>query len=33
MRGSVEGNEFFVLFRSARTDEAFPRTGFDTMSA
>lgn len=32
MRGSVEGNEFFVLFRSARTDEAFPRTGFDTMS-
>lgn len=33
MHGTVEGNEFFVLFRSARAGEAFPRTGFDTMSA
>ncbi|MEO8021182.1 ATP-binding protein [Polaromonas sp.] len=33
MRNTLEGNEFFVLFRSARAGEAFPRTGFDTMSA
>jgi len=33
MHTTLEGNEFFVLFRSAQAGEAFPRTGFDTMSA